>query len=228
MKEYANPQGTGINGWGDNDLLDADVQNMIENNKHSKDGWGKYTGDFMAAIIAANEPKISYKEILKKFNKSVLSMKTTTSRMKLNRRYDLRSPGYRRLNNTKVVFAIDSSGSMTDNILSEGFAVVNACLRHAEVTYMLFDTEIKQIETNLKRAKTEFKVIGRGGTDFQQVIDYSNKMKADGLIIFTDGAAPAPSQPRKKSKVLWLLTDEKQEPPVSWGFKAHLKLNESH
>ncbi len=54
-------------------------------------------------------------------------------------------------------------------------------------------------------------MIGRGGTDFQPVIDYIDKHKDyDGLIIFTDGFAPVPVAPNKnrRTKILWLFNNE--------------------
>jgi predicted metal-dependent peptidase len=148
--------------------------------------------------------------------------------MKLNRRYGLNAPGYRRQYTTEVVFAIDSSGSMSDEDLAEGFAVVNSGCRHAKVHYILFDTEITMEETNVRKAKRTFKVTGRGGTNFQKVIDYADKMKADGLIIYTDGCAPAPSKPNHSRKVLWLMSKKEQKPPVDWGYVTHLNRFESH
>ena len=94
-------------------------------------------------------------------------------------------------------------------------------MRHAEITYLLFDTEIKAVETKFKTARDTFKVLGRGGTDFELVCQYANEHSADGLIIYTDGGAAAPTMP-KKTKVLWLLTNNKLKAPVDWGFHAYL------
>jgi len=57
---------------------------------------------------------------------------------------------------------------------------------------------------------SEIKVIGRGGTYFQPVIDYIDKNKEyDGLIIFTDGWAPIPTTPKnKRTRILWLFNNE--------------------
>jgi len=47
---------------------------------------------------------------------------------------------------------------------------------------------------SLKKAVKEVTIKGRGGTDFQPIVDYFTKSKSyDGLIIFTDGGADAPA-----------------------------------
>jgi predicted metal-dependent peptidase len=67
--------------------------------------------------------------------------------------------------------------------------------------------------------KLEFK--GRGGTDFQNVIDIVNQRHYRGVMILTDGQAPAPTQP-KGAHVLWVLPTG-CKPPVDWGERVYLE-----
>lgn len=61
---------------------------------------------------------------------------------------------------------------------------------------------------NLKKAKKQIKITGRGGTCFQPPIDYyASHYEYDGLIIFTDGCAEIPKLAAKR-KILWVLTNE--------------------
>lgn len=226
LAEYYNPNGSSNDGWGANELFDADVKNMVADNKGSMKNWGSHTADILAEIIAANEPKISWKDIVRRFNNSVMDVQTLTSRMKVNRRYDLLSPGTRRKYRCKIAFFVDISGSMSDKVLQEGFAVINSVCKHAEITYATFDTEIKQIETKFKKAKN-FKLHGRGGTEVNPVIDWIDEHKYDGLVIFSDMYFSSPREP-KNTKVLWLCTAKDQHPPVDWGFVAKLDMYESH
>ena len=221
LKKMMDPRGDTNKNWGENDVLDADVQNMVNERKGSSKMWGRFTADFMNDIVAANTPKISWKEIVRRFNTSVVTTSTISTRKKANRRFDLDAPGRRRIYTTKIIFAVDVSGSMSDEDLAEGFAVINSVCRHAEIEYVLFDTEIKLVEKKMKKAKDKFKIKGRGGTDFEMMCRYADKNKADGLIIYTDGYAPAPNPP-KSCKVLWLLTGKNNKPPVDWGFSAQL------
>jgi len=222
MKEHFNPNGTGNKDWGENELLEAETKQVVDEAKKSSDSWGSISGSWLENIVAANTPKISVKEVVRRFAQSVASRATESSRMRRNRRYGLRYPGALRKYTTKILIAVDSSGSMGSDQLADGFAIINATCKQAHVSFMIFDTAILSVENDMKRAKQNFEVKGRGGTDFQCVTDYVNEHKFDGVVIFTDGIAPAPTRPNK-TKVLWLLSEEHYKPPCEWGFKAHLK-----
>ena len=222
MKEHMDPRNDNNKNWGENEGLDAEVQNMVDEHKGSSQKWGKYAGNALAAIVAANTPKINYKEVIRRFNQSVTTSKQIATRMKPNRRFGLDAPGRRRVYTTKILFALDVSGSMSDEDIAEGFAVVNACCRHAEVHWMTFDTEIHDIATKIKKAQQMFKVTGRGGTDPSPVLAYADEHKYDGVIIYSDldfyGGVKAP----RKAKVMWLGTCKTAKNPTNFGYYAAL------
>jgi len=226
MKDYFDPNSTSNKDWGENTLLDSDIKQLVDANRERTRLWGDIGGKMIDQILSAHTPKISWKEIVRRFNKSILSMRRYTSRMKLNRRYGLSQPGQRREYDTHIIFAADSSGSMLEDDLAEGMAVMNSICGHAKITYLLFDTKITKIEKDFKKAKNNFEITGRGGTDFQDVINYADTTKADGLVIFTDGYASCPTQPIK-TKVMWLLhsKDKGLSPPhgCTWGYVAYLE-----
>lgn len=220
MKEYNNPNGNANQKWGKNNGFDADVKAFIDKVKNRTKMWGKYTGTAQGQILAALEPKVSASDVIRKFGASVLTGKSISSRMRLNRRWDIERPGYRRVYMPHVIFAVDSSGSMTDEDLAYGFGVVNKLLHYCKITFVEFDTEIKIVEKNFRKARKSFTCLGRGGTDFEQIMNLADKEKVDGLVVYTDGCAAPPHQP--KCKVLWLMSQKSQNPPVSWGMKIHL------
>lgn len=222
VKDYMDPRGSNTEGWSENEILDAEVENFVNNHKGSSKMWGKYTGDAMGQIVAANTPKISWKEVVRRFNTSVQTSKQVGTRMKPNRRFDLDAPGRRRVYTTKILFAVDASGSMSDEDVAEGFAVINSVCRHAEVHYMLFDTQIKNIETKLKRAQKTFKIGGRGGTDPAPVLKYVDEHKYDGLVVYSDMYFPSEQQKPRRTKVLWLGSQKGSPNTVPWGFHAKL------
>lgn len=225
LHEYKNPMGTNAQGWGDDhdDHFDVAVSTLVTSNRGSAKHWGKCTGKMKEDILAAFTPKVNPKDVLKRFYKSVMASVTNSTRMKVNRRLDLLLPGKRSTYRTKVVFGLDVSGSMSKEDIAEGLSVVNSCLKHAEILFVTFDTQITEVVGTLKRAKQIFTVHGRGGTDFNQIIDFAKKEKCDGVIIYTDGLADAPPKPRKL-KVCWLLSDENKRPPsgVNWGHVVKL------
>lgn len=223
VKEYYNPNGTNKDGWGENPLVSEVIKNFVNENKDNVKQWGKYSGNFIAEIVAANTPKISYKVIIRNFAKSVVDILTSTTRMKVSRRYDLLSPGIRRTYKSKILFAIDVSGSMSDADIAEGFAVVNNVFKFAEINYVTFDTEVKDIEMKFNKPKKTFKVTGRGGTDVNLVFEFADKRgDYDGVVLFSDMMFSEQIR-RPKCKVLWLAHSKGQKPPVDWGKVATLE-----
>lgn len=222
LAQHHDPQNSTANdGWGENNLFDADVQSYVNNEQKNLKNWGRHTNGMVSAIIAANTPEINPKDIVRRFNNTVLTQVASTSRMKLNRRFDLEAPGKRRTYKSRILFAVDTSGSMSERELERGGALINATLRHAQVDWVSFDTQIYDVVKNLKKAQQAFEFKGRGGTNFQPIMDFAQEHKYDGVVVFTDGCASAPTRPNK-AKVLWLLTDKRYKPPVDWGFQCHL------
>lgn len=221
LKEFFNPFGNADKDWDTNDVMDAEIKNLVDEKKGQSKSWGKHTGKALAEIVAANTPKIGYKEIIRRFKTSVTTTKQFSTRMKPNRRFDLDVPGRKRIETTHIIFAIDVSGSMSNEDIAEGFAVINSVCRNAKIEYVTFDTEIKDIETKMKKAKQRFKISGRGGTDPSCVIEYAKTHKADGLVIYSDMGFSS-NIPEPKMKVLWLGHTKGAKPPVKWGYSATL------
>jgi predicted metal-dependent peptidase len=77
----------------------------------------------------------------------------------------------------------------------------------------MFDDEVQGEPitfTEAKKNKQEFKVAGRGGTNFQAPVNYVKEhLNYDGLIIITDGYAPTPDVPPfLRTKLLWVIDNE--------------------
>lgn len=188
-------------------LINDKIQETIQNNS-----WGNITNSLKELIIATLAPKLNYKKILSGFRASILSQKRILTRMKPNRRYDFLYMGSKYKFSTKLLFAVDVSGSISNDDLKKGFSIINRFFKYGieSIDVIQFDTELKGKLLSLNKAKKEYKVIGRGGTNFQDVIEFIDTNPSyDGLIIFTDGDAPKPNKPKnKKTKILWLLNSE--------------------
>ena len=120
--------------------------------------------------------------------------------------------GSRQSFTTKLLFAVDISGSVSSYALKNAFSILNTFFKYGieEIAVICFDTQIKGEKLTFKKARKEVTVCGRGGTNFNAVIDYLNQDDSyDGVIIFTDGYAPSPISPRnRKTKILWLFDSE--------------------
>lgn len=74
-----------------------------------------------------------------------------------------------------------------------------------------FDAAVNEKVQKLKKAKDKkIEVKGRGGTDFQPVVDYICKHPDyDGMMIVTDGYGLVPKAPSfLKHKILWIFDNE--------------------
>lgn len=57
-----------------------------------------------------------------------------------------------------------------------------------------FDTHVRHVSSYRKKTGADqIKIMGRGGTSYQEIIDYAIKHSYDGLIIMTDWFGPIPS-----------------------------------
>ena len=199
--------------WGEDELLTNEINNVI-NNAQMSNSWGSIPGHMQQSLIASLKPKIDYKNILKSFKSSILSSDYKLTRMKPNRRSGWKTQGKKRDFTTRLAFFVDVSGSMSDASLQSGFSIINEFFSYGipEIDVFQFDTELKSdIPVNMKTAQKEFKLLGRGGTDFQCIADQLLKGKTvyDGVIVYTDGYASAPKLPLKiKNKLLWLYDTE--------------------
>lgn len=197
--------------WEKNDYYENLINEKISEVELS-DNWGSLTGNIKEKILATLKPKVDYRSILKSFRSSVLSVSRTLTRMKPSRRYGFQYMGSKRDFTTKLLFAVDVSGSISRKDLIKGFSIVNRFFKYGiqQLDVISFDTEIKGEKLSIKRAKREIKVVGRGGTNFQPLMDYIDVNKEyDGMIIFTDGYAPVPKIPEnRKTRIVWLFNNE--------------------
>ena len=102
--------------------------------------------------------------------------------------------------------------------LESFFSVINRFFKYgiSSIKLLVFDVAITQ-ELDYVKARDEVEIKGRGGTDFQAIIDYYKKAnKYDGMIVFTDGYAAPPEITNKKC-ILWIMNNrENYESNHDW------------
>jgi len=198
-------------GWDRSEYLEQLVNDKIIEAQLSS-SWGGISGNMQEKIIASLKPKINYKSILKSFRASILSSNRRLTRMKPSRRYGFLYMGSRRDFTTKLLFAVDTSGSVSSVALKVAFSILNRFFKYGieEISVICFDTEIKGELMTFKKAKKDIQIFGRGGTNFSAVTNFIDlKREYDGVIIFTDGYAPCPPRPKNiKTRILWLFDSE--------------------
>ena len=177
--------------------------------------WGSLPGDMVELIKKAAEGKIDYRGALRTFRSSILSQKRRLTRMRPSRRFGFEQMGSHYDFTTRLLIAIDTSGSVGSDILGRYFRIITTFFKYGiqEIDVLMFDHEVQGMPIKLdeaKKNKQEFKVKGRGGTDFQAPVDYvKENPNYDGLIIITDGYAPTPEVPPfLRTKLLWVIDNE--------------------
>lgn len=123
-------------------------------------------------------------------------------------------PGRRRRGSRpRILAAIDTSGSITPELLELISAELARLAGEHSITVVECDTKIHKVYP-YKPIRT---VHGRGGTDLRPPLaaEFLRTHHADMVIYFTDGFGPAPDKP-PHVPVLWCLAPDGEQ-PAKWG-----------
>jgi len=116
------------------------------------------------------------------------------------------NPGLKIKMRQHMLLAIDTSGSVSNDELAEFMNEIHHIHKAGvDITIVQCDTSIRSIEPY--KGKNDLKVHGRGGTEFDPVLDYYNANigKYTSLVYFTDGECYTSVKP--KNRVLWVLSE---------------------
>ena len=197
--------------WDEDELMSEKVNHEIETAQRCNQ-WGSLGGDLRALIESTLVSKQNFRAILSQFRASILSSKRHLTRMRPNRRYGFDAMGSQYAYSTRLLVAVDVSGSVPDEDIKKFLAVINRFFKQGieSIEVIEFDSKITtEKPIALKQAANGIRVIGRGGTNFQPAIDfYYEHEEYDGLVFLTDGYAPTPTLPddKRHKPLAWILT----------------------
>ena len=205
--------------WDEDDLAVVMIDGIIESTKD----WGSLAGNFAEQLKASAKARINWRNVLSGFRASILSTQRKLTRMRPNRRTGFDNMGSIRRFDTKVLVAVDVSGSISSSDLSYFYGVVNSAFRYGftAVDVIQFDAGVRVVQS-LKKVLRDVIAVGRGGTSFQEPIDYANENGYNGLVILTDGYAPQPVLPdNMRCKLVWVCNNrESYESSHGWMEKT--------
>ena len=194
------------------DLTEADkklVQKQVEHQlKETAETTEKRRGNIPGELAGLIErlrniepPKFNWKAFLRRFVGNSTISYTKKLRRKYNKRYNA-NPGLKIKFKNHVCVGVDTSGSVSNDELKEFMSeLVHMHKTGHKITVVQCDTQINSIEEF--NPKKDWEVKGRGGTDFQPVIDhYNEKGYYTSLIYLTDGEAYSPDDCPKNT--LWV------------------------
>jgi predicted metal-dependent peptidase len=191
--------------WGEDEMMVCQINNVIESTKD----WGTMPGTLQQVLKASLKAKIDWRKVLSGFRASILSSERKLTRMRPNRRTGFANMGSIRRFNTRLLVAVDVSGSVSDKSVSDFYGVVNSAFRYGfeSVDVLQFDHGVQSV-VSLTKAVKDFAVCGRGGTSFQEPVDFAHMNGYEGLVILTDGEASPPRIPEgMKTGILWVCVD---------------------
>lgn len=171
--------------WGANNIVDEMIRDVIEN-KCKVTGWGKLSGEAVEEIMLKNKRKVNITPIIAGFGATVRCRKRVSTRLRVNKRYEY-LPGYRTDRKTKMLFAIDSSGSMSESDIRKGCEILHNFYKKTEIDLAFWDAQMVKPQ-KLKKNFQKITAPGRGGTDPHCIGEWLKAHNAhyDGVVIFTD------------------------------------------
>lgn len=179
------------------------LRNTIEQLKKSNPG--SIPGgleEMLDDMFQIEPPKFNWKQFVRRFIGTSTKTWDSSTRYRKNKRFR-GQPALKEDFYSHILVALDTSFSMDKDDLEEmRNELVHMYKTGHDITVLLCDTKInKQFKF---KPTGPFNIDGRGGTDFQPVIDYYNKnlKKYSCLVYLSDGEASAPKG--AKGNILWV------------------------
>jgi predicted metal-dependent peptidase len=108
--------------WDEDELTVQMINEVINTTK----SWGSLGGNFAELLQASVKAKINWRNIFAGFRASIISSKRKLTRMKPNRRTGFDNMGSVRRFDTKLLVAVDVSGSISTESLKYFYGVINS------------------------------------------------------------------------------------------------------
>lgn len=188
-------------------LIDKQVQRILsEAKEQTLKKQGHVPGEIDGLIIIDEilAPKFNWRAYIRRFTGISTKIFTKKLRRKDNKRFS-DNPGLKIKMRQKMLLAIDTSGSVSEDELKEFMnEIYHIHKAGVDITIVQCDTQITSIEDY--KGKFELKVSGRGGTSFDPVLEYFEQNRQfTSLIYFTDGECTTHKKP--SGKILWVLSE---------------------
>jgi predicted metal-dependent peptidase len=151
-------------------------------------------------------PKFDWRGYIRRFTGVSTRVFSKKIRRKENRKFP-DSPGLKLKMKQHMLLAIDTSGSVSDKELAEFMNEMHHIYKAGvDITVIQCDTRIHSIEPY--KGELDLKIHGRGGTEFDPVIEYFNQNNKlyTSLVYFTDGECSVDVLP--KGPTLWVLSEQ--------------------
>jgi predicted metal-dependent peptidase len=198
----------------------------------SEKGQGTRAGTLASEIKASGQPRVPWKALMARFMSGL--RRDDYRFMPPNKKHIWRNiylPSVGAPGPSHIVVAIDTSGSMSDQILGRVLKEIDLLrsVTQCHLTVVQCDAEISHVDEFDEFSAADFRrmnIVGRGGTSFVPVFDWIQKqseekgMRFDALVYLTDGCGDFPKI-SPHYPVMWVLESEKH-PKVPFGELIYL------
>lgn len=176
---------------------------------------GTIPGELQSFITALQERQVNWRRVLMRFLLGRGRMVAQPTYTRESRRFE-GYPGKRKRIGLEALAAIDTSGSITDDDLSQilGELLQIKKISGTKIHVVWGDTRLAGGPLPIEKVTGQIKMCGRGGTDLRWPFELATKMRLPLVVYFTDGYGPVPS--RVLQKTLWVITKNGKE-PASYG-----------
>ena len=160
--------------------------------------------DYINSLFEVQEPVLDWKAYLRRFSNTSNKIFTKKTRRKPNKRF-YGNPALKIKLKKSTLVAIDTSGSVSNSELAEFFnEIYHIYKTGTKVTVVECDANIQRVY-EYKGNLEDLSVQGRGGTDFEPVMQYlvEHRNEFDNLIYLTDGECSSPATKPLKP-ILWV------------------------
>jgi predicted metal-dependent peptidase len=190
--------------------IPGNVESFLDTFLKAKIPWSQHVGQWLTEML---DTRLSYARPNRRYQSHGILIKS-------------RYPDEGRLEH--LVWAFDVSGSVTDDQVTRfnsELRFVKDTYRPKKMTLVLFDTKVRKvIEINEEDEFNRLDIVGRGGTDLEDLRKFIMKSKATAAVIFTDlDCAPMKAGP--KIPIIWVCIDNPGK-TVPYGKLIHITVDE--
>ncbi len=199
------------------DQINEAIQSSMDKVRRDSKEWGSLPGGLRAHLEAFEKsrmPVVNWRRLLRIFTESSSRTFIRSTLKRPSKRYGT-TPGIKVKKRQKLLVAVDTSGSITEEELADFFAeLYHIWKQGAEILVVECDMAIAATYAYRGFAPTE--IHGRGGTSFDPPIEFANETyHPDALIYFTDGFAQA-TKFRPRMPILWMLSAKGAKPGTEY------------
>jgi hypothetical protein len=213
----------------------ASAKGRYEKANGEGEGRGTMPGFLERAIEALLHRPYPWQRKLRCIGQSALRVGHRATRLRRNRKYGILYPGRKPQRRGKVIVAVDTSGSITQEMLAAFWVEIRAMAKKLEVIVMECDAGLHAVWRVKGRRAPPMR--GGGGSDFTPVFDLlagrdrrsprrwrSLATGATHVVLLTDGDITVPAACSKGLKVFWAEPKGNTPPTLAYGELVPIEL----